>query len=42
MFFYFFKIILTPAHQNGLKILKNINYKQRKKLKNFKYFLKYF
>jgi hypothetical protein len=29
---------LTSAHQNDLKTPKNINLKQRKKIKNFKFF----
>jgi len=41
MFFYFLKIILTSAHQNDLKTLKNINLKKIKKFIFFKIFLKY-
>jgi hypothetical protein len=41
IFFLFKKLFLSSAHQNNLKIQKNINLKQRK-IKNFKFFLKYF
>jgi hypothetical protein len=42
IFFILKKLFLILVHQNDLKTLKNINLKQRKKLKNFKFFQKYF
>jgi len=41
-FFYFLKIIFDIAHQNDLKTPKNINLKQRKKIKKFQIFSKAF
>jgi hypothetical protein len=38
-FFIFLKLFLISAHQNNLKILKNINLKQKK---NFNFFQKRF
>jgi len=38
IFFILKKLFLILVHQNDLKTLKNINLKQRKKLKNFKFF----
>ena len=42
IFFILKKLFLILVHQNDLKTLKNINLKQKKKLKNFKFFQKYF
>jgi hypothetical protein len=42
VFFFKKKLFLTSAHQNDLKTPKNINLKQRKKIKKFQIFSKAF